>query len=431
MPKTLQEIIKDEKKRQKLVIYINPPYAESASATTATKKSDNKNKTNVSNTTRISEVWMKDMGKSIRELYVQFFVRIIKEIGGCVLATFSTLKYINASNFVAFRKIFKGDFLGGFITPSETFDNVKEGFPIGFLIWNTHSKKKIQDINLDVFNKQGTRIGSKFFYPSYDTETINQWIKKYAEYNTLYEISAMCCKGTDFQNSKYVNINFWNYLKGVGNAKGVTKFRLSKNNLIVSFVYFSVRHAIKATWINDRDQFYAPNPLWEEDREFQSDCFAFALFHGQNKISSQNGINYFIPFTEHEVGAKSAFESDFMTRFINGKVEFYNMNNSLYKNKSSKLEFSLQAKAVFNAGREIFIHYHVQASNTKSYNVNASLYDIKEFFQGRDNRSGDMNDIKQAKDTRYKELMAVLGETLGELAKKLEPKIYEYGFLKE
>lgn len=432
VPKALQEILKDEKKRQKLVIYINPPYAESASATTAVKDGDNKNKANVSNTTQISEEYMSEMGKAVRELYVQFFIRIIKEIPKCILATFSTLKYINSQNFIHFRKIFRADFLNGFMVPSDTFDNVKGGFPIGFLIWNTDSKDTVQDVRLDVFNNCGFWIGSKMFYPEYDSRTINAWIKTYTEHKVLHELSAMCCKGTDFQNSKYVNINFWDYLKGVGNAKGVTKFRVSKNNLIVSFVYFSVRHAIKASWINDRDQFYAPNSLWEEDKEFQSDCLAFTLFHGQNKISSQNGTNHFIPFTESEIGAKSAFESDFMTRFIRGKVELDNSSDSLFggKSMSEKLEFSPEAKAVFEVGREIFAYYHSQDFSTKPYNVNVSLYDIKEFFQGRD-KKGELNIPSKAEDSHYKTLIATLTDTLNTLAKKLEPKIYEYGFLKE
>ncbi|TAE03301.1 MAG: nucleoside 5-triphosphatase RdgB (dHAPTP, dITP,XTP-specific), partial [Bacteroidetes bacterium] len=61
-------------------------------------------------------------------------------------------------------------------------------------------------------------------------------------------------------------------------------------------------------------------------------------------------------------------------------------------------------------------------------NINASLYDIREYFQGR-NENGRMN--SSSADEKYTELMAILREKMQILASKIEPKIYEYGFLKE
>jgi hypothetical protein len=58
--------------------------------------------------------------------------------------------------------------------------------------------------------------------------------------------------------------------------------------------------------------------------------------------------------------------------------------------------------------------------------VNASLYDIREHFQGR-NEKGKMNN--KSADETYNRLIGVLREKLKILAKKLEPKVYEYGFL--
>jgi hypothetical protein len=60
-------------------------------------------------------------------------------------------------------------------------------------------------------------------------------------------------------------------------------------------------------------------------------------------------------------------------------------------------------------------------------NVNASLYDIKEFFQGR-NEKGKMNN--KSDDETYNTLIAQLREALQALAEKLEPRIYLYGFLR-
>ncbi len=85
---------------------------------------------------------------------------------------------------------------------------------------------------------------------------------------------------------------------------------------------------------------------------------------------------------------------------------------------------------MFDAGREIYRYYHTQDSINPHYNTNASLYDIKEFFQGR-NAQGKLNLPAKAKDEHYKQLYANLQDALKDLAKEIQPKVYEYGFLRE
>lgn len=65
---------------------------------------------------------MKDLGYAKRELFVQFLVRISKEIPTVTLAMFSTLKYVNAPNFEKFRESWNAEYLGGFIVHSKAFD---------------------------------------------------------------------------------------------------------------------------------------------------------------------------------------------------------------------------------------------------------------------------------------------------------------------
>lgn len=93
------------------------------------------------------------------------------------------------------------------------------------------------------------------------------------------------------------------------------------------------------------------------------------------------------------------------------------------------MEFSNEAKELLKAGKELFKYYHAHKEKA-GYLVNASLYDIKEFFQGRDEK-GKMNTPSKAKDEHYKILLSDLNANLKILASKIEPKIYEYGFLKE
>jgi hypothetical protein len=66
-------------------------------------------------------------------------------------------------------------------------------------------------------------------------------------------------------------------------------------------------------------------------------------------------------------------------------------------------------------------------SNIQVVSVNASFYDIREFFQGRKD-SGAMN--TSSKDEIYNALLAALRNALKTLMAKIQPNVYEYGFLK-
>lgn len=96
------------------------------------------------------------------------------------------------------------------------------------------------------------------------------------------------------------------------------------------------------------------------------------------------------------------------------------------------LIFSPEASAVFDAGRALWQYYHEtiphNAPPSGAGGLNASLYDIREYFQGR-NEKGRMN--SKSDDARYMELIGALRSQLAVLADKIKPKVYEYGFLKE
>lgn len=120
------------------------------------------------------------------------------------------------------------------------------------------------------------------------------------------------------------------------------------------------------------------------------------------------------------------FESNFMSKFIKGKL-VVESNGDLFgtqEQRTTPLEFSAEATEVFKVGGELWRYYHKQPN----CDVNASLYDIREHFQGRNN-TGRMNN--KSDDEHYMSLIGELREKLKQLAAKIEPKVYEYEFLKE
>ncbi|TAH19905.1 MAG: hypothetical protein EAZ08_07535 [Cytophagales bacterium] len=425
LPKNLQDIINNSEKRKKLVMYINPPYAETAKNDTKNKERINKRGVSF---TKVQLQYGELIGIATKELFAQFLARIYNEIPNSNLAHFSTLKVIQGPNFFKFRSFFKSKFMKGFVVPANTFDNVNGQFPIGFMIWELGDEKKFSHIICDVYDKQKQKIGQKKFY-AYDKDLfITDWYRQYHTREVSESnIGAIGLYGSDFQHNNFIRItgcnehpNRWTFIV--------------KNNLIATSIYLALRHCIEHTWLNNQDQFLYPNKKWEKDKKFQNDCLTFALFHERNKISYKEGTNHWIPFTEQEVNARAKFESNFMTQFIKGKLKQEDNGTLLAteKQRTTPLEFSPEAQAVFEAGKKLWIYYHqtIYHINTlgeqRSF-VNASLYDIREYFQGR-NENGKMKN--KSEDEKYLELIADLRDALKLLAQKIEPKVYEYEFLK-
>ncbi len=501
VPKSLQEILKDKEKLKKLIIYINPPYAEAGNKSKMSGTGEHKAK--VARDNLICEKYKNELGKANNEVFAQFFMRIYKELNGVILASFSKLKNLQGSNFKKFREVFKAEFKRGFMVPADTFDNVKGQFPIGFLVWDTSSilpkenplnlggnskeekqnsnlildqdnlkynplkehfclldinapnrkmfpqsrtrtkgtqkhstvapfKTPLYAVSLEIFDSFGGFLGSKKIY----THTIDKmltladYLQKFQPTKKDTTLGYLDPGRNSFQHQNLIHISIIDKSK----QSHVKYFPIITPTILLVSIFFSVRHCIKATWQNDRDQFYAPyDDAFQDDSEFKNNCLAFMLFHTQNRITSTQGTNHFIPFNEEEVGAKERYASHVLLDFLKVKLQEQTQNNNLFdssKKERKPLEFSETALSVLNAGREIYRYYHAQDFTNHDYNANASLYDIKEFFQGR-NAQGRLNSPTKAKDKYYKQLYDNLKYALKDLAKEIQPKVYEYGFLRE
>ena len=410
LPKELKKIIDSPEERKKLIIYINPPYAEASSSTNFT--GTGKNKPNVAMSHKTSEIYKQLLGRGINELFAQFFVHIYNSIPDAKIALFSTLKYINSQNFVKFREHIKATYKAGFICRANTFDNVTGKFPIGFLIWDTEKKKTMKEVKIDIFESDNKATncwysGKKKFRPNDKGRFIVDWLRQFFDKDEKNRIGFLRFQGTDFQTSSNAFFTSFPTENDIRESK-ITN--ISKNNIVEISIYLSVRHCIEPTWLNNRDQFLFPNDNYKTDEIFQNDCTIYSLFHGQNGITSANNINHWIPFTAQEVNAKENFQSDFMSKYLKGK------------------ELSKEANETMNAGRELWKYYQAKTANHPTAPNDASFYDIREFFQGR-KEDGKMN--TKSGDETYNALIKELRAKLAALGEAIKPKVYEYGFLVE
>ena len=430
------------KPAKKILVLINPPYAEATNAdNTAKGAGDAENKTGVAKT-KFASVAMEKYGKASNELFTQFLARIVQEIPNVTIAMFSTLKYVNAPNFEEFRKNISIKYLDGFIVHSKSFDGLKGDFPIGFLIWKT-SKEYTEfpaEISCEVLDKDAKPIGQKYFYNIPNDQYLNVWIKRpkinsedaipLSNCITVSPMSkprvknwsdnaiAYMCTGTnDLQNAASYTF-ILSSVAGRGNGLFITP-----ENLWKCAVLFTVQKIIPHTWINHNDQFLQPNS--ELSDEFKSDCLVWMLFNGKNLTAGADNLvwdnrewsitNHFIPYTEDEVNAPDRFESDFMVRYIE-KLPHLSGTDS---------PFSSEARAVLEEGKKLWRAYF-SATDERTvrdkYKLNrsdAGWYQIRGALKAR-SESGDFPPVSfSAFETAYRTL-----------TEKLRPLVFKYGFLR-
>ncbi len=426
LPGGLRQIVQDPGRRRKLVVFINPPYKEATNARTATGTGSNAS--GVATGNAIHAKYKPLISSAANELFALFLIRIAREIPGCILGQFSTLKHIQASNFKRFREVFGAALQSAFLVPAKTFDNVSGEFPIGFFVWRTDVAPRCE-ANADVFGLQGEPLGKKML-ASPDCPSINRWAKALDTADSGV-IGYMENPTPDFQNNNFLCIT------NHSGTRHNNYFAINHETLVPACVYLAVRLCIPADWLNDRDQFLWPLDSWLADGEFQADCLVYTLFHGQNRISCKEGINHWIPFAESEVGAKDAYRSRFMVDYLRGKAaggtpalpaqaDLFGTDLPLVaegRPSYGALTPTPEARAVLDAGRELWRYYHAQPGAVPD----ASFYDIRGHFQGF-KPSGHMN--PDSPDAEYTRLISALRDAQKRLAARIAPKVRLHGFLR-
>ena len=426
IPVSLQKAIKE---RKKILVLINPPYAESGEGFSSG------NKQSVAKT-KFAATAMAHYGKASNELFTQFLARIAVEIPNATVAIFSKLKYVNSTNFEKFRQVWSAEYLGGFVVHSKAFDGLKGDFPIGFLIWRTSneddSKRTITEVITEVFDKKSQPIGEKIFYNLPTKTFLTNWIvrpkpndgESIPLKNSISPATAkgckavwsdgaighMLCDSNDMMNA--VQTALFSSVHGIGHKGG---FFVNRDNLWQASVVFSVRRLIRPTWLNDRDQFL--QPIKELPQEFINDCLIWMLFNGGNLSASANNlewngrrwsiVNHFIPFTEAQLGSPERFESDFMVRYLSDKV------------------ISAESQLVMQEGLKLWQSYFsdldelATREGLKLNRPDVGWYQVRKALQARITSGGFRPITFGNFDNSYRSL-----------TEKLQPQVFEFGFLK-
>lgn len=414
----------------KWIIFINPPYA---TASNFERDPNREDKIGVSKTAVREQMTAENMGAASREVYIQFLYRISKDFVNrqAWLGIFSTPKYINANNDQPFRdKVFRYKFERGFIFSSQNFEGCNGKFPVGFLIWNLSEQMPLesQEILLDVYDSDIEKYAEKTFRPARREEFLNKWVKRprntkkfppmSSALNFAFNKKIPCDRIPDgFLASflcwnDFLHQNYTSFLSGpYGTAGGMS---VTPEN----FEQYMIMHAVhlipKLDWLNNRDQFMQPTkPL---PREFICDAVIWSLFAPSNQTVSLRNVEYegeiyrlknnFYPFTLEEVRGWDCSSIDIVRQTDSEREERF----AALWIKNNRSELSAAALAILNSARTIYRKFYAELAT-----LDVARWKIEDW------------------DAGWYQIRMSLGVTidLSALSAKLEPQIYELGFLRD
>ncbi|HEY8891589.1 MAG TPA: hypothetical protein VIM70_15185 [Clostridium sp.] len=436
------------KKNKKIIFFINPPFAEAGND----KCKDRKIKTGTSKTL-IGEAMNKDcIGGSSQQLYAQFLYRILKikemfKLTDINIAVFSPTLLLTGPKFEGFREKFLKEFTyeKGIMFNASNFSNVSNQWEIAFTIWKCGETKNKEnfDCTVEEISNEGNicEIGVKNVYNVSKNKRASNWIKVINKYD---DIDTIALKSSVNVDNKIVKtrkealgylINDSNNV--YANAKGVyilsskvtrhlKTTEINEENYEKCFSLFAARCLIKANWKNQKEEYMIPDTGNSLYKGWINDCIIYSIFENssyqgslRNIIVSEQSYNvinqsFFMGNEEiRELADKNYNDEIFQdTKLFQGERFIYmDLKNRFLSNEGRKvLE---KAKELVVKSFEYRGEFNILNPKYQINTWDAGWYQIKAL-------------IKKYMKSDLKEFE----ELFKKLSTKMEPQVYELGFLK-
>ena len=295
-----------------IVFFINPPYGTACNQYKA-------NKTNSNNTDIRGDMNKEKFGGS-ENLQHQFMYRITKlvqkyHLTNAYFALFSNPIWLSGSKQGKFLENFSSQWecKDAYLFQASHFADVSDVWGISLTLWKsdnhatpiTEYNMKLIDIlddgSIDV-------IGKHTIYNSYFYTKASDWVKEQiprcldmacfpSTSNGLLikesQIQAVRNQLGYFHNNAnsiqynptYVGL----YSMSFASAHGLP---VLKENFTRCTALFTARKLINGNWVNDKDEYLAPNEDHPEYKRFEADAIVYSLFHNSSNQTSMRQIMY-------------------------------------------------------------------------------------------------------------------------------------------
>ena len=445
LPDGLKDAFRNKKK---ILFLMNPPYASGGENSTEAGTQ----KAGTCKTVVNGQMKKDNYGRCSENLLAQFLYRcekLKKDFGVDVsLAFFCKPIYLSGQSYDKFRDNFLKNFKyeDGFLFNAGHFSDVSSAWGIDFTIWTSGETLDKNNFKHDLVdtdeNGDIVKVGEKDIYNSDSLPQMSKWIRGSDTYKKNVEAlkvsSGLVVKGIDKTVSDAVGyiLNHLNSVYGNGQFVGMfsTVFSdthglpVTPSNFSRCTCAFAARKLVQGNWINDKDEYLAPDMSNPNFHQFEMDSVIYALFHSNSQQSSLRQIDY--------NGKKWDIKNEFFWMSKSDIENLANENNNddayndarmsedrfVYKFIQSHLnEFSPEAKAVLDKATELvkksFKYRFLFDQDHPEFQVNnwdCGFYQLKQIW--KEYLKDDFNEFKEL----YKAL-----------SHKMLPLVYELGFLKK
>lgn len=452
IPVNLLNVLKNNKP---IVFFLNPPYATASSNFGKGVASKGKSATDTSITDRMNEL---KFGNASNQLYAQFLFNIINianryNISDYKICLFCKPTFLSGDGFKKFRSFFLDhlSFVDGCLFNASHFADVSDKWGITFSIWE-HKKSSKRDVFrhklIEVNEDNEIYItGEKDIY-NLDVElSAKEWIKKdIPKYTTevfpTFSSGIVCVEGkncktklspnaigcySNMGNNVYQNSQKVALFSSADSSNSNGTSILRENFTRITSL-FSARKLVVGNWVNDKDEYLAPNENHPLFGSFVDDSIIYSLFHSSSNQSSLRHIKYkeqfwdikneFFWMSKNEImELAEMYKNDFCYNDAYTSDERYVyvlLRDGLYG------RLSTEAKAVLDKAtdlvRKSFTYRMAFDEDHPEYQINnwdAGFYQLKKLWDER----------LKPDFSEFKELYKVLSD-------KMRPMVYELGFLK-
>lgn len=297
-----------------VMFLINPPYGTSCPS----QGGNGNHKAGIAQTF-VNGMMAKDgIGASRQQLYAQFLYRIDalrKQYGNrVVISLFAPTLYMTGGSFENFREKVLGNYgmNSGMVFQASHFADVSGAWGISFIMWDSAKAGENQDeypVNIAVMGEEYILFdGIKTFYNLDKAKPASEWVREPIKGLKTHDApqisSALEVKQKGIGRNILSHLGYFFNLANqiMTNGQSVALFSscyASAHGLSITPANFdrvvallAARKSVKSDWLNQKDEYMAPDESHPAYAGFVSDAHVYSLFNTSSQQSSLRQITY-------------------------------------------------------------------------------------------------------------------------------------------
>lgn len=311
IPSTVDRTLREAAKAGKRLVFLaNPPYG-----TAGVMGVDSK--AGIALTSVNEEMKRAKMDKAASQLYAQFmfrFAQIAQQYGftSTTIGMFSPLNHMCSGSYAKFRQWWysRNTYQGGFMFQASHFADVSGAWGISFTVWSEGATPLNRDIEIDlrdVADFQVRSIGTKGLEAP-DGRAASDWLAVASSSGSMdapkfssglnvtdawdggWRTGTVCGFVAKANCPQQQQIVFW--LSGPLTDKRTKTTLVAPDNWRRAVALFGARKLVTGNWINDKDEYLAPDEAAAGYDQWVNDCHVYALLHPSNNCTAMREVQY-------------------------------------------------------------------------------------------------------------------------------------------